>query len=367
MDTNEFLATSYPELAEVLVDRQEGTFAVPQPLEISPWLAMSLLQKSIRRGETGFALRAAATLLRDAPDRLWKRLAVAVFEDIGLGSLDLIAPVMIATSSKAIRQKFGGDWILASALIERMAAARKCRAADDLLMTAISHPRYEADRLSLTYRTHRELMEIATGRGDVITRAIALFYATGTDRYLVPTMRPRKGSNPVAFETMFQTGYPHCVLELAERGSVRMREPLPIFVALVSRDIPARSTGFEPTDLDDDILPTKMIGDVPAWAIDFYTRPGRAAMKAFLKRDTPTGRWIDTHIAPRDRVEFLGGLVFRVQGGLLRRRLQWPTGQYLKKAMETEATGSGVADASEPLDLLRGDLAILDVERRNAL
>lgn len=141
MDTNEFLSTSYPELAEVLVDRQEGTFAEPQPLEISSWLAMSLLQKSIRRRETGFALRAAATLLRDAPDRLWKRLAVAVFEDIGLGSLDVIAPVMIATSSKSIRQKFGGDWIVASALIERMAAARKCRAADDLLMTAISHPR----------------------------------------------------------------------------------------------------------------------------------------------------------------------------------------------------------------------------------
>lgn len=88
---------------------------------------MSLLQKSIRRGETGHALRAAATLLRDAPDRLWKRLAVAVFEDVGLGCLHLIAPVLIGTSAKGIRQKCGGDWIVASAIVERMAAARKCR------------------------------------------------------------------------------------------------------------------------------------------------------------------------------------------------------------------------------------------------
>lgn len=210
-------------------------------------------------------------------------------------------------------------------------------------------------------------MEIATGRGDIISRAIALFYATGTDRYLVPTMRPRKGSNPIAFETMLQMGFPHCVLELAERGSVRMREPLPIFVALLSRDVQARSTGFEPRDFDDDILPTTMIGDVPSWAVDWYVREGRASIRAFLKRNTPTGRWIDAHIAPRDRGEFLGSLLFRVQGGLLRRRLQWPTGLYLQRAMETEATGAGIADASEPLDLLRSDLAILDQERRNAL
>ena len=196
MDTKDFLANTYPGLAAVLMERPEGTIPEPQPLEISEWLAMSLLQKSIRRGETGFALRAAAALLRDAPERLWKRLAVAVFEDIGLGSLDLIAPIMIATSGKGIRQKFGGDWHVVSALIERMATARKCRASDDLLMTVISHPAYEADRLSLTYRTQRELMEIVAGDGDIITRAIALFYLTGTDRCPVPTMRIRKGSYP---------------------------------------------------------------------------------------------------------------------------------------------------------------------------
>lgn len=127
MDTTNFLATNYAELAELLTQRPQGTIPEPQPLNASPWLCQSLLQKSIRRGETGHALRAAATLLRDEPDKLWRRLAVAVFEDIGLGSLDLIIPVLIGTSGKGIRQKFGGDWIVASALVERMAAARKDR------------------------------------------------------------------------------------------------------------------------------------------------------------------------------------------------------------------------------------------------
>lgn len=366
MDTKQFLAASYPELSELLSERQE-TIPEPQPLDVSPWIAQSLLQKSIRRGETGYALRAAASLLRDDADKLWKRLAVAVYEDIGLGSLELIAPVLIGTSAKSIRQKFGGDWIVASALVERMAAARKCRAADDLLMAAISHPHYEADRLSLTYRTHRELIEIVAGDDDLITRAVALTYLCGTDRFPVSTMRPRKGSISYAVEMMDKTGFPFCVLELAKRGSARMREPLPIFVALLSREVPRRHDGFQPTEKDDDFLPSVMIGDVPGWSLDWYTRPGRAAIRAFLKHDTPTGRWLKANVTPRDRAEALGGLVFRVEGGLLRRRLQWPTGGYLLRVMQTEAVGFGVAEASEVLDLLRNDLPALNEERYHVL
>src|SRR5688572_19156316 len=103
MDNQEFLRTFYPEL-EQLVSERQGDIPDPQPIKASPWLCMSILQKSITMGDTGHSLRAAATLLRDAPDRLWRRLTVAVFEDIGLGSLDLIAPVLVATSGKGVRQ-----------------------------------------------------------------------------------------------------------------------------------------------------------------------------------------------------------------------------------------------------------------------
>ena len=57
----------------------------PAPLKISPWLAMSLLQKAIRRGESELAQRAAATLFLIAPDRLWRRCGAAAFE-VGWGS-----------------------------------------------------------------------------------------------------------------------------------------------------------------------------------------------------------------------------------------------------------------------------------------
>lgn len=366
MDTQEFLRNAQPELAQLMSDRQ-GTIPEPRPLGVSPWIAQSLLQKSIRRGDTGHALRAAATLLRDEPDKLWKRLAVAMFEDIGLGSLDLIGPVLIGTSAKGVRKVFGGDWAVASALVERMASARKDRASDDLLMCLLGHVHYEADRLGLTYKTNDELMRIVAGTEDIIRRAIALTFACGTDRFPTPTLRRRVGNLRYALQTMTEMGFPFSVVELAQRGSVRMREPLPAFVALLSRDVPARSTGYSPSEWDDDIPPTIMIGEVPGWCADWYTRPGRAAIRAFLKHDTPTGRWLKANVAPRDRAEVLGGLVFRVEGGLLRRRLQWPTGQYLRKVMETEAVGFGITDATEVLNLLRNDLPLLNDERHHVL
>jgi hypothetical protein len=57
----------------------------PASLDISPYLGASLLQKAIRRGRTETALQAAATLLEQSPERLWRRLACIAFEDVGLG------------------------------------------------------------------------------------------------------------------------------------------------------------------------------------------------------------------------------------------------------------------------------------------
>jgi hypothetical protein len=210
-------------------------------------------------------------------------------------------------------------------------------------------------------------MKIVAGTGDIITRAVSLTFACGTDRFPTPALRRRVGNLRYALQTMIEKGFPFSVVELAQRGSVRMREPLPVFVAMLSRDVPARSTGFQPTEKDDDIPLTTMLGDVPAWCADWYTRPGRTSLRAFLKRDTPTARWIRKHVAARDRAEFLGGLVFRVEGGALRRRLQWPVGQYLHRTMEIEANGFGVDDASEVLDLLRNDLPVLHEERPHVL
>src|SRR5947209_4309895 len=108
------------------------------PLTASPWVAMSLLQKAIRRGRKDLALRAAATLLHETPERLWRRISCIAFEDVGVADL-----VTAALAGKNFRAYFGGEWVTASFLLSRMAEATKCRATDDLLLTAENHPQFE--------------------------------------------------------------------------------------------------------------------------------------------------------------------------------------------------------------------------------
>ena len=55
-----------------------------EPIAADPWLISSLLQKSIRRGETDIARRAALTLSKHRGAAIWRRLIVIAFEDIGI-------------------------------------------------------------------------------------------------------------------------------------------------------------------------------------------------------------------------------------------------------------------------------------------
>src|SRR5260370_32055155 len=134
----------------------------PAPLKISPWLAMSLLQKAIRRGESEMAQQAAATLLLIAPERLWRRCGAAAFEEIGVADLQTVSLVTAALAGKRYRATIGGEWKVASFIVDRMAKAPKCRAADDLLLTPASHPHLRRARTDLPTKTTPHLVHITT-------------------------------------------------------------------------------------------------------------------------------------------------------------------------------------------------------------
>ena len=60
------------------------------PLRCDRWLALSAMQKSIRRGDGLTAQRALATLYRDDPSSTWRRLLIIACEDIGIGALGAV-------------------------------------------------------------------------------------------------------------------------------------------------------------------------------------------------------------------------------------------------------------------------------------
>src|ERR1700693_6394726 len=96
------ISVAREELAEAV---GSGSISLPSPIACSPWVAMSLMQKAIRRGREDLALRAAATLLRDSPERLWRRAGIIAFEDMGVADLATVAQVVAALGGKAFRAK----------------------------------------------------------------------------------------------------------------------------------------------------------------------------------------------------------------------------------------------------------------------
>ena len=97
---------------------RQGEPPTPRPMDASPWVAMSAMQKAIRRGREDLALSAAATLLRDTPDKLWRRIGCIAYEDVGLASLEAVGLATVALTgapplrsrvfSKLMRPQLGG-------------------------------------------------------------------------------------------------------------------------------------------------------------------------------------------------------------------------------------------------------------------
>ncbi len=130
---------------------RRGTPLAPRPMDASPWVAMSALQKAIRRGREDLALSAAATLLRDAPEKLWRRIGCVAFEDVGVASLDAVGLATVALGGKQVRAALGGEWAVASCIVSELCRVPKCRAADDLLMACELHPACTTARAELPH------------------------------------------------------------------------------------------------------------------------------------------------------------------------------------------------------------------------
>ncbi len=331
------------------------------PLNVSPWVAMSALQKAIRRGQFETAQRAAATLLSISPERLWRRCGAIAFEDIGVADLDTVSSVTAALAGKKFRAPLGGEWPVASFIVSKMVGASKCRGADDLLLAAENLPAYEQARQELPSLTMQELIEIATSSAPLLMRALALWYAVGTDRRPSSHLRLRKGDPTTAFDALYDADIPGAVVEIAREGFRKVGEVLCPFVALLW---PLRQRDHGLTE-DDEFLPEVLIRDVPGWAYDTYTREGRQALGVFLEGASDTAHWVRAHIPPRQRVSFLGTIVFRVEGGSVKSRLRWEAADELRRLVDVECNGPHCPDATEILQLMRADLAALNEVRRH--
>jgi replication-associated recombination protein RarA len=87
-------------------NRFSQDFVDDQKLDIEPviadqWVTISLLQKSIRRGEVETAQRAAFTLFAQKGSAIWRRFMVIAFEDVGAASPDAVAMTVAASTDSS--------------------------------------------------------------------------------------------------------------------------------------------------------------------------------------------------------------------------------------------------------------------------
>jgi len=359
MNGSDILASLRIELASAI-----QSYIPPQPdvLPVSPWLAMSLMQKAIRRGRSDFALQAAATLLQKYPDHFWRRCIVIAFEDVGIADFDTVA-LVTGAASKTARATIGSEWTIASFLVSRLVDSAKCRVADDLVMVAERHPAYERQRLDLTFRPTSELMSVALSNEAMGERALALWFAIGTERCRSEHLRSRRGAPTAVFDFLCETDIPHTVVEVAREAFHKVGELhcplLPLLWSVKPCDL--RATG------DDEFPSWVMCGPLPSWAVDMFSRNGRTALRRFLATDCPAVRWVRAHVRQAQQVDFLGYVLFSVESGLLAKRLRWPLADELRRLAEIESQGPSCPDATEIVALLRDDLPLLNEVRAHVL
>ena len=120
-----------------------------EPLLADQWVVISLLQKSIRRGEVATAQRAAFTLFAQKGSAIWRRFMVIAFEDVGAASPDAVAMTVAASTDSSWRKKNSGDQHIAVQLARILAEASKSRSAEHLITSAQQHPSLAKSRLSI--------------------------------------------------------------------------------------------------------------------------------------------------------------------------------------------------------------------------
>ena len=339
------------------------------PLAISPWMAMSLLQKAIRRGEVELAIRAAATLIEGSPDRLWRRLLVIASEDVGVADIDAIGLTVAVVGSRSVRKQLGGDWLVASWLVDRLARASKCRAADDLLMVAEIHSSFQATRTELADASFQKLSGTAVSDQPMPRRALALWFAVGTDRCQSNHLPPRPG-DPIVFDHLIEAGYPRTILEVAREGCRKSREIICAMIPLLWREaysVDTKVSGTPTEVIDDPLPPTVFFDGVPSWCMDKFTREGRRALKLLLQSGCESARWINEQVPRSDRMDFLGHILFRVESGLVTNRMDWPLATKLRYLADVECNGQYCEDASVALSLLRADIPVLNAVRADVI
>jgi hypothetical protein len=326
-------------------DRRASSYSIPCPLQIDPWVASSLLQKAIRRGDVELAERAAVTLHRHRGSGIWRRFLIIAFEDVGIGSVEALIKTTAACTDPNGRASFGDEERVVRIVSRLLAEAPKDRSADHLIGAAWSHPAFEDARGRVGKCSLSQRLDLVADMSlPLPVRAIAGWYSSGLE--WGRERRVGRGDLPGLMATFRLLGAPADLVLATRHAATRTREPIVVMAPLLW--LAAAGTA-NPRVVECAVPPAPVIGGVPLWAFDKHTALGKAAIHQLARENEAARDVLAIHV-PKDRNKDAACMAaFYADAAPVSLRLDW------EGAAELEALGT-------ENDMLRAGVPIEGIE-----
>jgi hypothetical protein len=343
----------------------DSNSALPSaPIATDPWIVSSLLQKSIRRGETEIAQRAALTFVKLRGASVWRRLTVIAFEDVGIGSLEVVTTTVAVSSDSAWRKNHGGDLKLAVYLAGLLAEAPKDRSAD-YLCDANDHPML-ADfwRAMEKASLDSKLSHVRDQALGLPQRAVATLSALGIG--VRGDISPGTGGLEALLTAFDELKVPEELVAATRIAATRTREKITAMVPLIW----LAAQNSKKTVCDRPIPPLVKADDVPLYALDKHTRSGREAIWRFAYENDSVRTCLARFVPAGQRRSAAYVAAFYVDAAPVAARLIWDQSEALEAfGIERDLIHAGVpAEGIQPLlEAMRANLEHLNELRAQIL
>ena len=302
------------------------------------WVTISLLQKSIRRGEVETAQRAAFTLFGQKGSAIWRRFMVIAFEDVGAASPDAVAMTVAASTDSSWRRKNGGDLHIAVQLARVLAEAPKSRSAEHLITSAQHHPSLAKARMLRGAGSLPDHLDIILDQKASLTeRALAASCASGVGW----NGEKRENSDLAAvLETFHSLGVPDELVTATGIAAQKTREPITLMVPLVSLTANRHS---RPKITESEVPVAKIVDGVPMYSLDKHTRLGREAIRRFASENEEVRDTLARFVPAARRKDAAYMAAFYADAAPLAFKLTWKGADALEAfGTETDLLLSGV-------------------------
>lgn len=327
----------------------------PEPLAIDHWLASSLLQKAIRRGDADLAARAALTLYQARGSAIWRRLMVISFEDVGVGCIEAVCDTVTFATDRSARAAAGEEASVVACLAQRLAYAPKDRSTDYLMGAAQHHPELEAIRGEAGSAPLSERIAMVMDPGlSLPARALAAWYASGLNR----DDEKRLGQADLAglLKAYRMLGASDRLVSATALAAKRTREPITILLPLI--ELASQAYGRR-SIRSGAVWPSPLIGDIPAYAFDKHTRVGKRAISIFAREDDEVRTCLEEHLPELRHRGAAAVAAFYADASPVLKRLDWDLSDSLERmGMEGDMVREGVplSSASPIIESVRANL-----------